>query len=166
MDTSRTVTRLLTAGAVSTLAVALAGCMSFTAPSTVERDADSQEVVEGGNADVFAIAVGDCFTEVTETEINQLPVVPCGESHDYEVFHLFDMPDGDWPGAEAVDAAAEEGCLAAFEPFVGVSYEESVFIADSIDPSEQSWGDGDREIICILSDPSGPTEGSAEGTAR
>ena len=77
----------------------LSGCSMVESilPKTASRDAETEEVTESGKEDVFAIRVGDCYQEEGSSEIADVPVVPCGEPHDYEVYHSFKMPDGEWP---------------------------------------------------------------------
>lgn len=151
--------------AAAALGIALlAGC-SAGAPT---RDETTNEITEAGDADVFQIAVGDCTNDVADGEMSEVPVVPCGEPHDNEIFFAFDMPDGEFPGAEAFSAAAEEQCPAAFESFVGIALADSMYQWWPITPSEGSWNEGnDREILCLAFDPSlTQIEGSLAGAAR
>lgn len=106
--------------------------------------------------DVFDVGLGDCFDDGALAQdvdtITQLPVVDCDGPHDNEVFAVFDMPDGSWPGEDAVDQASDEGCLERFEAFVGAAYEESRYVSTSLFPTQGSWKQGDREIVCFLYD--------------
>ena len=163
MSTSRSLLSrlsLLVAGAV--VAGSLLGCSQGAT-----RDADSQEITEAGTADAFALQIGDCFNDTTEEELVEVPAVPCSEPHDNEVYYLFDLPEGEFPGDEAVLAAAEEGCLAQFDAFVGMAYEDSELDWFPLSPTEAGWtAIGDREIVCSVWDPAGQTEGSLKGVAR
>ncbi|MDF2491979.1 MAG: hypothetical protein K0Q58_557, partial [Microbacterium sp.] len=90
------------------------------------RDADSGEVTGSGEIDVFTLSIGDCLADTgAEEEVFDVPVVPCAEPHDYEVYHDFSLPDAEW-SEDDVYAAAEDGCYNEFAGFVGLSYEESV----------------------------------------
>lgn len=123
-----------TASAVA-LSLTLAGCGLF------------------GGGNVFDLAVGDCFDDTTgEEEISDVPVVDCAEPHDNEVFHVFDVADGDFPGEDALVQSAEEGCLPAFESYVGRDYATSRLDIFPITPTATSWSSGDREVICALYD--------------
>ncbi len=102
---------------------------------------------------VASAEVGACVdtTSMGTDEITEIPTVDCSEEHDVQVFHKFDMPDGDYPGADGVEAAAREDCIAEFDAFVGAAYEDSALDINYIGPSEQSWNDAnDREILCLL----------------
>lgn len=162
---SKTTVRL-----VAATFAALVGATTLAACGEEEatRDETTNEVETAGEADVFSLQVGDCFDdEDSSGEITDVPAVPCAESHDNEIYHAFEMEDGDWPGDADVQAAAEEGCGEAFEEFVGVAYDESELYIGPITPTEGSWEDADdREILCVIYDPAGPVEGSLEGAGR
>ena len=97
----------------------------------------AQETAPAGaeEVDVFALEVGDCLTDYRATEgVVSVPTMPCSEPHSGEIYAVVPLPEGDgnYPGVEAISAQAEEKCIAEFEGFVGLSYEESVleFICD------------------------------------
>jgi hypothetical protein len=147
------------------LAATLAGCAE-----TAIRDA-SGAVSTAGTLDAFSVALGDCVIEGAASEevveVSQVEVVPCADSHDSEVFAVFDLPDGDFPGDEAVMAAADEGCYGAFPGFVGMAYEDSGLDFGTYFPTEDSWNAlDDREVVCLAWDPAGRVTGSLEGVAR
>ncbi|MDT9594112.1 septum formation family protein [Nocardioides zeae] len=153
------------AGFALLAATTLAGCGS---DEEATRDADTNEVTEAGEADVFSLALGDCIDDDgLGNEVSDVAAVPCAEPHDNEVFHVVEMEGDDWPGDEAVEAAVEEGCVGEFETFVGVAYMDSELDIFPLTPTQGSWEQGDdREILCLIYDPAGPVEGSLEGAAR
>lgn len=161
-------TRLSIPAALLGCGLALAACSNSATSDSTERDA-SGEVVDGGEVGVFRLQQGDCIAEATEQDVlDSLPVVPCGEPHQLEIYHVFDLADGDWPGEQAVSDRAVEGCLAAFAGFVGVPFDQSAYDATPLMPSEQSWEQiDDREVLCALFEFDGTLKtGSARGTAR
>lgn len=102
---------------------------------------------------VATAEVGACVntSDMEGEEITEIPTVDCSEEHDAQVFHVFDLEDGDFPGDEAVDAAADEGCLGQFETFVGTPYEESALDYAYIQPTQETWDQADdREILCVM----------------
>jgi hypothetical protein len=110
-------------------------------------------LVSGCGSEVAAQAeVGECFQTPDATDgVGELEKVDCSEPHDNEVFAVFDLPDGDFPGSETTQDQALEGCLERFEDYVGESYDESPYGIQPIAPSEESWNDADdREVICAL----------------
>lgn len=93
---------LFVSAAIVTLTVgSLTGCgvlNGLLGNGTEVRD-DSGAVIESGDANVFAIAVGDCFTdEVASDQVESLPVVPCSEPHENEVYFNHSMTGDAYPG--------------------------------------------------------------------
>jgi len=144
--------------------VLFVGIGVFAALSEPERDATGAVVAEGEES-AFDLAVGDCLRTIDiDAEVMSVPLVPCAEPHDGEVYDSFELPDGEYPGEEAVSAAAETGCIDRFQDFVGTPYEDSVLEVFFYNPTRRSWAlADDREVLCvILSDA---TTGSARDTA-
>jgi hypothetical protein len=145
--------------------IALAGCSETAAddsaaPAAGSTTADEQQV-STETVDAFDIEVGDCIVYPEETSAEQstettdapseIETVSCDQPHDSEVYTVFDLPDGDFPGDEEVVAAADERCAGDFESFVGNSYDNSVLDIEYFFPSEESWSfDGDREVACMV----------------
>lgn len=120
-----------------------------------------------GEGNVFSLEVGTCFDDpdAASGEVSDVPVVECSEPHDNEVYYLFDLPDGDFPGTASVENSAQDGCLAQFEAYVGEPYETSVLGIWPLYPTAGSWDQGDREIVCVLYDIDGtPLTGSVRGS--
>ncbi|MDA0351783.1 MAG: septum formation family protein [Chloroflexi bacterium] len=115
-----------------------------------------------GDGNVFSLKVGDCFENPgTGVEVSNVTTTDCGEPHGVEVYGLFDLPDGDFPGAAVVEDAAIEGCLSRFEPYVGRDFDSSALDISWLYPTPDSWDQGDQEIVCILRDFGGdPLTGS------
>ncbi|KRB36964.1 septum formation family protein [Microbacterium sp. Root180] len=169
MTTARSI-RFAVVPIAALLALVLGGCSAITdllAGQNVTRDSDTQEVTEAGDADVFSLQLGDCFNDESASEISEVLAVPCAEAHDNEIYFLFDMPDGEYPGEDAVMAAAEAGCLPTFEAFVGVAYDSSELEWFPLTPTASGWDElGDREIVCAVFDPAALVTGTLAGVAR
>lgn len=133
--------RLITPLALTLL---LAGC---SAPN-----ADGAEDVG-----VFDLAVGDCLIDDTEGEVAETVKIGCDKPHLSEVYHLFDLPGGAFPERAVMDKAVEAGCLSAFEPYVGLDYDSSEFVFTTLEPTPESWADGDQEVVCMLATQDGST---------
>jgi hypothetical protein len=133
-----------------------------------EPDRDESGVItEEGDADVFTLQVGDCMSDQAGAtgEVTDVPVVPCEEPHDSEIYYAYTVPDADaFPGTfqEHVDAQ----CLPQFQTFVGLPYEQSALELTWLEPTIESWNEGDRELLCIVADPAGGVTGSLQGAAR
>ncbi len=157
---SKIVTSSLAAGAL-----ALTACGGATAADDTTRN-DAGDVVEGGDVGVFSLKEGDCVLNSTASEVESLQAVPCADEHDLEVYALFEMPEGDFPGTQAVDAAADAGCLSRFDAYVGLAYADSVYAYTYLTPLESGWNQiDDREIVCMLARIDGePNVGTAENS--
>ena len=158
--------RLIATSSATAFALALSACGGGTSTADETTRNDNGDVVEGGDLGVFTMSLGDCVQDSLSSEVQSLEAVPCAEEHDLEVFALFDMPDGDFPGDAAVDAAAEAGCLERFEGYVGIAYEQSVYAYTYLTPLETGWNEiDDREIVCLLGRIDGePNIGTAENS--
>ncbi len=166
-------TRALAVTAVAAAGLALAGCSLLNqATNTTQRDDSGHPTASNSDADVFSIKVGDCLDDAAiNGTTTTTPIVPCSEPHDSEAFKSIIMADGDYPGDDAVKQQSEDGCTAAFADFVGISYDDSTLNVSYYFPTEDSWGNGDREIMCTVSDTDAsgsPTRstGSLKGAAR
>ena len=122
-----------------------------------------------GGTSVFEMAIGDCFDDPSQfDEVSSLPTIDCAEPHDNEVFAMFDYTGSAvYPGVEVLQNAADNGCIASFEDYVGIDYFESEIYYSALWPSEGSWDDGDREIICFAYEGDlSKITGSLQGVAR
>jgi hypothetical protein len=129
------------------------------------------QILAGADNNVFDLNVGDCFIDsemeavLVGEEVTEVPLVDCAEPHDSEFFHSHQMEDGDYPGDEAVNAAATEQCEGqAFTDFVGLPWDESALYALPLTPTEESWNQiDDREILCYVHNPDEMVTGTMQG---
>ena len=166
---SRSTARLRTSLIVAVFAVGaltLSGCSAISDlfPKEAARDAETQQISEAGEADVFTLAVGDCFNDQDAEEIDSVQAIPCSDAHDYEAYFAFDVSEDEtFPGDDVITQVAEERCMAEFETFIGKSYEESTLDFNYLSPTEGSWESGDHEILCLVMGAD-KTTGSLAGT--
>jgi hypothetical protein len=101
--------------------------------------------------EVATADVGDCITNDIAGAVGEFDVVDCDETHTAELIFKFDMPDGDFPGAEAISAEAQEQCTGSnFEDYVGLDYASSEIVVLPVTPTEQTWNEADdREVLCF-----------------
>jgi len=145
-----------------------------TASPAVETSAptQAQETAAPGSeqVDVRDLKVGDCLADSPtggEEVIFTVETVPCSEPHSAEIYAVVTLPEGDYPGEEAVVVQVDELCNAEFESFVGLPYEESVLYLNFLYPSdEQSWNAGYRWVTCAVYDPAGDTTGTLADANR
>ena len=143
-----------------------------TSPETTTSETTSEppeETTTEPVPDTAVLVVGDCVDDpaiIDGSDVPESAVVDCSTPHYAEAYAQFDLPEGDFPGEEAVTTAAEEGCDTEFETFVGMPYQESVLEVFYYYPTEEVWA-FDRSVVCILIDPSGePVTGTLQGANR
>jgi len=143
------------------------GWWLFTSLDDASRD-DSGEIVGRGDLGVMSMQVGDCFNDPDEMEelVYDVAAVPCSEPHDNEVFAVGSVGSNlgdDFPGHSAIEQYSYDSCIDSFVGYVGVDYAESSLGVFTFTPTEESWGDGDREFVCALYSID---IGTLSGTAR
>jgi hypothetical protein len=107
---------------------------------------------------VLRLKVGDCINGLKESSsLEDLPVVPCSAPHEGEVYALFDLADGPWPGDAAVQRDAEKRCNDEFDRYATAENEKLELFY--LHPLARSWW-RDRGVTCIATDPAGPSTGS------
>ncbi|WP_167140263.1 septum formation family protein [Diaminobutyricimonas sp. TR449] len=155
---------LLTVGAA---ALALSGCSAIGGlfPAEAERDESGQITAGNENTDIFSIRVGDCTNDVDTEEIASVPTVPCSEPHDNEAYFAYDIKAEKFPGNDAVLAEAGDRCVSEFDKFVGISYQESVLDVWPLIPTEVTWAEGDREVICFIYEPNADYTATVQATS-
>jgi hypothetical protein len=103
--------------------------------------------------------------------VSQLPRtvlrVPCEEPHEHELYDLFELAAGPYPGDEQMRAFAIEHCSAEFQNYVGISPDESELDFFYVYPDRNFWEQGYREGGCSLFHGAGVhLTGSMQGSRR
>lgn len=136
--------------------LALAGGYGlFTSFGEADRDG-SGEIVTGGEINVMAVEEGDCFDDPTGDEevVSALDAVPCSEPHDNEIFAIESIAasyGSEYPGQETLLSHSYEICTGSvFATYVGTDYPVSDLDVFTLTPTEDSWDEGDREVVCAL----------------
>lgn len=122
--------------------------------------AGSASAAAGPASPPEALTVGDCFNSdefspTSSIDPHGLHLVSCDDLHQHEVYAVegnSDPSGAPFPGDEAMRSYADDVCLAAFEPALGVAYLQSSLDFATIKPDAESWKAGDREVICAVHD--------------
>nr|WP_154921814.1 DUF4190 domain-containing protein [Microbacterium testaceum] len=167
----------IVAGGVLTLflTTVVIGALLLSAFTAAGRSADPYAPPEEGGVSVApdeqapfdpsALVVGACLDDLPGGFVTSDNIVDCAVPHSYEAFGGFDVPGSAYPGDDAIEVAALDGCEAAYSGYVGVSYQDSRLDYYYVGPTEQTWAVGDREIFCLLYDPEvEQTTGSLAGS--
>jgi hypothetical protein len=95
------------------------------------------------------VKVGDCFNFSSGDTFDSLPELPCGQPHHSEVFYLYSMNAGTYPGDDQVQASATERCGRQLTSYAKQE-DIGLLSADGFAPDSGSWHAGDRTVICFL----------------
>ncbi|MEU4655360.1 DUF4190 domain-containing protein [Streptomyces sp. NPDC023723] len=107
-----------------------------------------------GEGTAYALDAGQCFDTpdgALEGVTYDVDEVPCAGAHDGEVFAVFDLDDGSFPGDDSITAAADDKCYALRAGYAmdawAVPANVDVYY---LTPTRQSWRAGDREVTCLF----------------
>lgn len=151
----RVLKNILIACLAATGSIAIIGC------SETQQE-QAKQTLGLDQRDVFTLKVGSCFNDTQNPEagddeynlIDEVPMRDCGKPHDNEVFYVFDLPDGPTvPNGETIEEIVNTACDKAYEAYVGIAYEDSLYYSNYMSPSDESWTQlDDREIVCYAYD--------------
>ncbi|MEU7600003.1 DUF4190 domain-containing protein [Streptomyces sp. NPDC041003] len=121
--------------------------------------------VEGVLTDIDELRAGDCFNVEDGELLDEHPLmykIDCGEKHHGEVTAAKRL-DGvvDTPDSDAARRASEDACWQAQDEYAMDTWAlpehaEMFYYA----PSRQSWGQGDRLLLCVIGTTSTELRGS------
>ncbi|MBB2988310.1 DUF4190 domain-containing protein [Terracoccus luteus] len=126
------------------LGVAALSIMNTEAP----RDA-SGNVTQRSSMFVSDLAAGDCFDSGTAEEVDWVTVLPCAQPHDSQVIAVFELPEGPYPGVDALAEDADAGCQQRGAPLVSEDRLEEIEPSYIYPADEDTW-DTDRTIQCTV----------------
>lgn len=137
----------------------------------LEQQIESEAARLGPTRSVFDLSVGDCYNHVVGDADQRVTLVPCNQPHRHEVFALLRVDLGSdvlYPGVNELRRTAGSYCKTEpFHSFVGSNYYSgSPLMVDTIFPNPTTWANGDREIVCVISDPAGPVVGTLRDSER
>jgi hypothetical protein len=158
----------------------LAACSGAGSPELSSAESADESVVAaasqaagsdpaGEMVSAFDLEVGDCFDTPDPTLVEEVERIDCASPHTYEIYAAVLHPGGNddpYPGDEPLATFAEDECIAAFEPFVGLDYDSSELFIFYLHPTEETWQVDDREVLCSVYLEDEQLVGSMEGSER
>ncbi|WP_144125217.1 DUF4190 domain-containing protein [Catellatospora sichuanensis] len=104
----------------------------------------------GDDTSVYSLRIGDCLNDLnTEDEIEELPVVPCSEPHDGEVYAEFKLTETAYPGVDAIEKKADPRCADLLKSYAPKAVDDPAVDTYYLYPTAESWARGDRAVTCI-----------------
>ena len=104
------------------------------------------------DSSVMHMRVGQCILlpeDKSATTATTIDKTSCTREHAAEVGAGASAPDGEFPGAEALNRQAEPECMSAVDAYVGSDYLTSSLDATWMLPTKDSWAQNDRSIVCL-----------------
>ncbi len=119
------------------------------------------------NSDPFQLKVGDCLPSADTTGlVKKVTTLPCNQAHTAEVYDSITVAKStNFPGQTELERQAG-ACAASFKTFIGKPYDQSDLKITYFHPTAESWKQGDRQILCIVSVPTGTMKGTLKGSKR
>ena len=118
------------------------------------------------------LGVGDCYDPIDDEESDVLlaaAIRPCDEPHLQEVFGILQLEDpvgAPFPSDRDLENASVDLCDPAFEEYIGEGIDDSQYDYLYYMPSEVTWENGDREVMCVVDDRGDRIVGSVKGTGN
>ncbi|WP_433304484.1 septum formation family protein [Actinoplanes sp. CA-030573] len=110
----------------------------------------------------YSLKVGDCILSARKQDkvVSSLPVVPCAEQHEAEVFAIFDLKYSSYPGEGKIYGVAERDCTERLGKWSRSAADDAHLELYVLYPSRDTWQQNDREVTCIANRPGKKSTGS------
>jgi Septum formation len=84
--------------------------------------------------------------------VSTVPEHDCDDPHDAEVYFVHELTGrAEYPGDAEVGRRASDVCTGhEFERYVGVAFDDSALEVRYMRPTELSWRQGDRRVVCAV----------------
>jgi hypothetical protein len=146
---------LLIAGGITAAIISDAGNSSASSSSS---SGGSTADTDSGSVSVTKLKPGNCINGLNGIgSIEDLPVVACTLPHEGEVYAVFELPAGPWPGDTAVQEQSETRCKAELKTYAPKAAETVEVLY--LHPLQLSWS-RDRGVTCVATDERGTSVGS------
>jgi len=141
--------------------VGIVAIVIVAALSSGTTDDPSTNLADSGDVNVQRLTPGQCLNGLKEgSAIRDLPAVPCAEPHEGEVYAVFDLADGAFPGDAEVAKLAEDGCVDRLETAAPKAAEDPDVEIYFLHPTQSSWRLGDQGVACVAMSAKGKVTGS------
>jgi len=104
---------------------------------------------EGGRSPAAYFKVGDCLQDSPQTGKNAT-VVDCAKPHSAEVYGVFMLPEGGFPGEPTVKEFKDKCPAVAHTYFTPEEGLDPSMHTTRKFPDENSWRLGDRSVTCFI----------------
>jgi hypothetical protein len=152
------------AATVSLTAIVLSGLTGCSVQAPVSQTASSTATAspdDEGRSPASYFRAGDCIVDLSEGA-QEAAVVDCAKPHAAEVYAVFLVPEGKFPGEARIKEFRSKCSREAFADYSPTAVDNPDVHPVVRFPDEKSWELGDRSVTCIVTlDP--PRTGSLRG---
>jgi hypothetical protein len=115
----------------------------------------SGEITKAGDMTAADLRVGDCFDlkDPAADEIEDVTAGPCSVAHEFEMFFVGSLPEGEFPAESVFETYVTDNCYPAFAAYIGRAYSDSELSMTWLAPLAQGWRAGDRSVQCVVYHP-------------
>jgi len=113
-------------------------------------------------AAVFSLRPGDCIDTGAGVAFTR---VACSTPHDAEVFATFSLTGSSWPGTNAVQQDAGNGCATRLSGYLNPALATAALAQAYVYPDQSAWQASERTVICEVSSSTGQLTGSVRNPA-
>jgi hypothetical protein len=126
--------------------------------STSSGRSASSPPTQPGVTSVYSLRTGDCLQNPgARLGITSIKLVPCDQPHNAQVFAVFPVAGGGYPGTAALRRQAAVGCHTRIAGSINRSLITNSMTLQYLYPESQSWADGHRSITCLVVDSTNMT---------
>ena len=115
-----------------------------------------------GSLQLAQLQVGDCLAGANMQLNTSAPWpkitqgVPCTQAHTAEVIlannYYWPRGNSSYPGDATIKKDATAACNSAFQSYIGIAYQKSLYTWTDIVPDASTWPTGDRGLHCVVYD--------------
>lgn len=113
---------------------------------------------------VETLKTGDCVNDLQETDsLRKLPAINCAQPHQGEVVGEFNVTGSTFPGDTAIAKQAKDRCFEILDAYSPSTKDDQSIGLYYVHPTQASWNQGDRQVLCIAEHTDGLKTGSIKG---
>jgi hypothetical protein len=117
--------------------------------SSAGRDG-SGAVDRAGTLSLEELRPGDCINGLKESvRITSVDAVPCASPHQAEVYGVFTLAAGPWPGDAEATRLSEDGCTERLESYAPAAVDDDSISVFFLYPNTAMAWRQDRSVICV-----------------
>lgn len=132
-------------------------------------DEKAAEPTEPERVSLAELEVGACVAPAggDTLDVKQVELGLCNGPHAMELAGRITLPEGEYPGRDALSRAAYKSCIPTFEGYVATGFEASAYDIQTVTPTRSAWSQGKRTAHCMVVAPNGqPLTERARGSRR